>query len=398
MTSIPLEPEYQEQLLAVVPKFSAALGLPSCILLMAEVFLAHGLHNPALSKGGNPILRSLAFVAFFQALDALGWFLSTWAVPAGDFAYSTGNIQTCDFQGFLLQVVIGAPLFSCAMAWYFWLIVARGKTSQELLVYERWISPIIVLYAFGSSFFLLGKKMYNHIGAVCWIQGSPPGCGNSSYRGGGEPCERGDWAWLYGMVMFYIPLWICILLIVIFNISNYVKLRRDGDSGEARWFAAQSGLYALAFVVTWAPSTTWSGLHWKVDGGSFIVDILAAWFEPLGGFWNLLIFLRNRPASRRRVMRLVCCECCEPNDEDHDAIDADGPPPKEVPPPLPKHFRRKPGSSAGGGASAQNRSVDGFEDEQEEEQRHTSARRNRQRRPSDTHDESASMLEQSPDA
>jgi uncharacterized membrane protein YgcG len=331
--SVALEPEYQEQLLALVPKFSAAVGLPSCILLMSEVILAHQKGK----NGGNPILRSLGFVAFFLSLDALGWFLSTWAVPEGSFAFSAGNTQTCDFQGFLLQVVIGAPLFSMVVAWYFWLIVFWGKTAKELEAYERWVSPMIIIYAFGSAFFLLFKQMYNHIGAVCWIQGSPSGCGNSSFKGSGEvPCDRGDWAWLYGMVMFYLLLWICILCILCFNVSNYIRLRGDDDKEEASWFATQSFLYALAFVVTWAPSTTWSGLNWTADGGIFWVDLLAALFEPLGGFWNLLIFLHSRPASQRRVMRLLCLECREKTQDDNDEIDVDGPPPPPAAPLIAK--------------------------------------------------------------
>jgi hypothetical protein len=184
--------EYQEQLLAVVPKFSGGVGIPASILLMSEVVLAHmGSKN---QKGGNPILRSLAGTAFFLCLDAFGWFLSTWAVPEGDFAFSSGNVRTCEFQGFLLQVVIGAPLFSCTTAFYFWLHVVCGKETQDLVKYERVLVPLIVLYAFGSSFFLLAKGMYNHIGAVCWVIGSPPGCENSTFLPGEELCERGNWA------------------------------------------------------------------------------------------------------------------------------------------------------------------------------------------------------------
>ena len=133
------------------------------------------------------------------------------------------------------------------------------------------------------------------------------------------------------MVLFYIPLWICIVLIGFFNLSIYIKLRKGGESEEASWFAKQSFLYALAFVVTWAPSTTWSGLHWNLDGGSFAVDLLAAWFEPIGGLWNLLIFLRNRPHSRRRVMRLLCLECFEEKEEDNDVLDSNVPSPPPPP-------------------------------------------------------------------
>lgn len=348
MSSLPAA--YQEQLLAVVPKFSGAIGMPSNLLLMSEIVLAH-----TTSHSGNPILRSLAGVAFFLGLDAFGWFLSTWAVPEGDFAFSAGNLRTCEFQGFLLQVVIGAPLFCGSMAFYFWLIVCRRKSPEQLLRFERIIAPTIVLYAFGSAFFLLYKDMYNHVGAVCWVIGSPPGCENSSYHASEEPCERGNWSWLYGMVMFYIPLWICIVFIGMFNLNIVWELNKGGDREDARWFAVQSFLYALAFVVTWAPSTTWSGLHWKLDGGSFAVDLLAAFIEPMGGFWNLLIFLRNRPHSRSRIARLLCCECLEEKEADDEEIDDDGPPPQPASPLLQdisEVVANRPSTSTGAAADA----------------------------------------------
>jgi hypothetical protein len=404
-----LEPVYQEQLLALVPKFTAAVGFPSCILLMSEVILAH----QKSKNGGNPMIRSLAFAAFFQSLDALGWFLSTWAVPAGSFAFAAGNTQTCDFQGFLLQVVIGAPLFTLAMAWYFWLIVFCGKTASELLVYERWVSPIIVMYAFGSAFALLFLEMYNQIGAVCWIQGSPSGCGNSTFKGSDEEsCDRGDWSWLYGMITFYMLLWICLVFTLFFNVSNYIRLRGDDDKEEASWFATQSFMYALAFFVTWAPSTIWSGLQWTAEGGNFWVDLMAGIFEPLGGFWNLLIFLHSRPASSRRIMRLLCFECCEKTDDNVHEIDAPGPPPLPEAPLIPKNNSGmslsrqsagqsgrsgRPASSMRGSVNSRRRTSaaiaeeDHFSDEDEDHDHDTAApSRPLQKRPSDPHEGSGS--------
>ena len=94
----------QEQLLAVIPKFTALFGLPSALFVVWEVFSDHRRDR------GNPINRALAGACSFLAMDAFGWFLSTWAVPEGSFAYASGTQGSCSFQGFLLQVVIGAPL------------------------------------------------------------------------------------------------------------------------------------------------------------------------------------------------------------------------------------------------------------------------------------------------
>jgi len=110
----------------------------------------------------------------------------------------------------------------------------------------------------------------------------------------------------------------CICLIIVFNISIYMKL---DDDVEATWFARQSLFYTLAFFITWAPSTTWSVLHWTADGGNFWVDLASALLVPIGGLWYLLIFLQDRPASRRRITRYLCLECFEESEAGTSEID-----------------------------------------------------------------------------
>lgn len=181
----------QARFLAIVPHISGAIGLPCSLLLLSEIILLH-------RRGeGNTILRALGGITLFSALDQLGWFLSTWAAPEGSWEFSKGNTQTCDFQGFLLQVVVSAPLFSCANAFYFYLIVI-DTPEHRINRIETVVGSLIVAYGFGTAFWLLFKEQYNHIGAVCWTNGYPAGCGDSTYFGSDVPCERGNWAWLYG--------------------------------------------------------------------------------------------------------------------------------------------------------------------------------------------------------
>jgi hypothetical protein len=288
----------QEAILAIVPKITAAIGFPSAVLLTFLIVMDHR-HGK-----GTPMLRALLGVSIFEGLDAMAWFLSTWCAPYWtDFAFASGTIATCEFQGFWLQFVVGAPMCNCLLAYYFYQVAVYDRTANDIAGMEKYLLGGIVGYATITSFLLLGLKQYNHIGAVCWVIGSPPDCGNSIYKGGDELCERGDWAWLYGMVLFYIPLWICILLIIFYNIGIYRTL---AGSGEAHWFAIQSFLYAVAFCVTWAPSTTWSGMMWN-GGGGFPLDLASAICEPLAAFWNLLIFLRNRPNLRAKIFYYLCC-------------------------------------------------------------------------------------------
>jgi len=161
-----------------------------------------------------------------------------------------------------------------------------------------------------TLFILLGLGQCNHVGAACWVIGSPANCGHSSFKSNNDedgevvPCNWGDLAYVYSMVLFYIPLWVCIVLIIYFNASNYKELQ---GTSEAQWYAIQSLMYCAAFCLTWAPSTTWSAMHWN-GSSPFALDLASAFLEPLGAFWNLLIFLRNRPQARRKLSHLLCCE------------------------------------------------------------------------------------------
>ncbi|KAL7573588.1 hypothetical protein ACA910_008723 [Epithemia clementina (nom. ined.)] len=289
----------EQTALALAPKFSAGLGLPCGVLLSLYIW------RDQLSHKGNPMLRALLSVSFYEILDAMAWFLSTWAAPREtQWVWASGTQASCSLQGFFLQFVIGAPLSSCAMAFYFYLVVIHDKTQQDLARIERFILGGIFLYALTTSIVLLVLGQYNPIGAVCWVQGSPPLCGNSVYIANMDvPCDRGDWAWVYGMVLFYIPVWICYLCIIYCNFSIYWQIR---STPEGKWFALQSFYYGLAFCITWAPSTVWSALQWS-NGGSFWLDLASAIFEPLAGFWNLTIFLRNRPKIRKELKNILCC-------------------------------------------------------------------------------------------
>lgn len=74
--------------------------------------------------------------------------------------------------------------------------------------------------------------MYNKVGTVCWVIGSPPDCGHSSSTPSDIPCDRGDHAWLFGISLFYGPLWICVLLTIIAMGAIYIQVRNTFRKSE----------------------------------------------------------------------------------------------------------------------------------------------------------------------
>lgn len=167
--------------------------------------------------------------------------------------------------------------------------------------------------------------------------GEPAGCGNSSYQPSDVPCERGDYAWAWGLALFYGPLWVCVIACVTSMVILTLEvrkthrrslryssalgmghsLRRSGS--DSNKVAFQAMLYSFSFLVTWMPSTLWSIAHW-FGWSHYGLDIAAATAEPLQGFWNLMIFLKNRPNTLLKVRRVLSsilpCVFSPPDDFD----------------------------------------------------------------------------------
>lgn len=305
----------QEQVLAISPKVSSTISIPCSCFVVYEIWRERG--------RVTAVQRTLVAMSAVDVLASVAWFFSTWAVPAeSGFAYASGNEATCNAQGFLLQVAIGAPLYNCSLALLYLLMIKMRWTDQQLRKVERWIHAVVLVWTLGTAVLLLPLGQYNHIAAVCWVIGAPKGCGNSSFQEDpGVPCERGNYAWAWGLALFYIPLWICVLACCASMVLLYQEVRQthkrsmrysrsivglqprqtmQRSSQDTSRVAVQAILFSLSFLVTWMPSTLWSVAHW-FEWSHYGLDLAAAIAEPLQGLWNCLIFLNTRPKTVARI-------------------------------------------------------------------------------------------------
>ena len=269
------------------------------------------------------IHRTLISLDFdsFVAPSSSAWFMSSWAVPKGDWEFAVGNRATCNYQGFLLQLAIGAPLFNASLGLYYALMIRMKWTDKMLANIEYWVHGVIWTFSIGTSIALLPLKQYNQIGQVCWIIGSPVDCGDSTHISNPDvPCQRGNHAWLYGVFAFYGPLWVCVgcclvcMYLVYLEVRETFKrvrrysfdVRASGNIGrtEVDSVAIQAILYTVSFFITWMPSTLWSVAHW-FRFAAFWLDFLSAFCEPLQGMWNFLIFIRARRRTKNKIRRLL---------------------------------------------------------------------------------------------
>jgi hypothetical protein len=226
-------------LLAILPKIGASVSIPCSLFIISECISDH-------RRGrGTPIQRALLGMSFVDVLATTGWWLSNWAVPASTGNLGLGNVASCNFQGFLLQLAIGAPLYNCSLALYYLLVIRYNWTNAQLVKIERFVHAAILSFSIGTSIAGLPLTMYNRVGTVCWVVGSPPDCGNSITEFNEEvTCDRGDHAWLFGVFLFYFPLWLCVLLTVLAMVMIYLhvratfaRLRQYGfeDDSSDRW-------------------------------------------------------------------------------------------------------------------------------------------------------------------
>ena len=145
--------------------------------------------------------------------------MSTWAAPVDTGAPgAAGNEQTCSFQGFLLQIAIGAPLYNGALVLNYLLVIKYKWSNAQLLKLEPYLHAFIWIWCLGTSIVLLALHLLNFIGPVCWVA-DPPECFGDS-----PPSSCGN-AKIFATAFFCVPLWIAILMTIYALMNIYFSVR-----------------------------------------------------------------------------------------------------------------------------------------------------------------------------
>ena len=217
----------QDYALAIVPKITSSISIPCSLFIIVEALTDQYYRG----TGTTAIQRSLVGMSVVDVLASSGWWLSNWGLPrdnTGDTPLATGNQASCNYQGFMLQLAISAPLYNCSLALYYLLVIKYSWTNERLLQIERYVHAFIITFGLSTAIAGVPLTMYNRVGAVCWVIGVPENCGQSSIDplATDVPCQRGDHAWMFGLFLFYTPLWICVLFTVVAMILIYIQIRQ----------------------------------------------------------------------------------------------------------------------------------------------------------------------------
>lgn len=310
-----------------VPVVSGSLSLV-CSLFICFIILRD--HQYKLKR---VYYRLLLGVSIFDAISSAGIIPSALMVPRQDepFWGNHGNRITCNFQGFLS--VIGGfctPIYNAGLCLFFLLTIRHSlpeerfrKGGYELACHLFGILLGPTYGTLAASFGLLNPVI---AWQRCSVARYPDDC-HSKERGGN--CIRGG-SVPEGVLpaLFIGPHGAIFLLVVYSTVAIYLTVRSQERRMELRYNVARSSnyedrgskqvaiqaiLYQLGFLFSflWINASRFFPNTWSIESSStlsYIVYLLAQFFFPLQGVWNLLIFLfpRYRSLRRRNPNRSFC--------------------------------------------------------------------------------------------
>mmetsp|Transcript_50215 Transcript_50215/g.92857 ORF Transcript_50215/g.92857 Transcript_50215/m.92857 type:complete len:372 (-) Transcript_50215:456-1571(-) len=296
----------QQIALAVVPKISTVLSIVGSGWVTAEVLrderkLEGIYHRLMLTMSLGDIFRSAA------------QFLTTWPMPAdtpGVYG-AAGSTATCTAQGFFFQAGLPFILYNAYLALYFVMVLRWNWPNWRIRRYEPWALRITVALSACTSLAGLPLELYNAANLWCWI--APLNCAESQNKS----CERGENAWIYRYAFWYVWLWstiavntIC-MVVIFFTVRTQERRtsRTQGMDSDMRRkltrcrkvVAGQAIYYTVTFFMQTAFNTATRVIQQQTGKVYFPLVLLMAFFAPLNGFWNGLIYLRPRLLSLKEM-------------------------------------------------------------------------------------------------
>jgi hypothetical protein len=185
-------------------------------------------------------LRNSAYYRLMLAMSisdfivSIAWFCTTWPIPSdenspdnpSDKVYgNSGTMQTCTAQAFFIQLGIITPFYNALLACYYYLTIRREWKEEEFKRKVEYAGHFVsIAFGLGTSIAALVMKLFNNSIVWCWIAPYPfpTGCGNGPDQ---IPCERGHNANTYRWAFYYGPLWVMIVLVIIFMALVYAYVR-----------------------------------------------------------------------------------------------------------------------------------------------------------------------------
>lgn len=151
--------EPQRVALAVLPKIGSIPSLICSLLIIYSI-----LRDPQRRRQIH--YRLLIGFSIYDAIGDVGFFLSTWPIPADDATstsmYAAGNEVTCVVQGFVIQQTVVPSLYNLIMAIYYLLVLRYGWTERQIRPYEPLLQGFPPLWGIGTGCMAIVLRLYNN--------------------------------------------------------------------------------------------------------------------------------------------------------------------------------------------------------------------------------------------
>ena len=311
--------------LAYIPHITGALSVIGSAYIIFDVIFKKRLAADPKRRTYHRLILGLSIT---DLIASIAMFFSTWPIPqdspSGEYSAS-GTIATCDTQGFFIQLGgVSSPIYNAFLAVYYFLVVKYGYKQSDFIKLERIFHVLPWLIGITTATASLVLQQYNSANLWCWIAPTPLDCIDSLRSSDGTTtCVRGDNAWFYRLVFYFIWLWgsvicvtVCTLGVLYTVVVHVRKLNRrrhshTNTSADRHIYdvARQSVFYVGAFFITalFPSLVRMFQAKWNCTTTYFPLSVMTATFFPLQGLWNMLIYIQPRikeaGAAKRRASR-----------------------------------------------------------------------------------------------
>eukprot|EP00934_Nitzschia_sp_Nitz4_P001262 Nitzschia sp. Nitz4//scaffold22_size323478//10633//11970//NITZ4_000490-RA/size323478-processed-gene-0.434-mRNA-1//-1//CDS//3329542884//1262//frame0 len=309
----------QEKILILLTLFSCSLSIFGSSTIVYKV-----LHR----KNVTPYDRLMLGLSTCDIICSASLGLSPFLVPAATSPryWALGNDATCSMMGWFFQFSFSAIWYNGMLSYYYLLTIRFGVKREDFgRKYEIWMHALTWIWSLGTATYGSAIGLYHEleVGFGCWTNDFPEGCEAT------DSCT----SYYYGWVMGALPSIFMWLSLVVNNLVIVLYVRRmlgsdreyadelaERQAKQVREVAIQGYLYVGTFILSyWAAIAVRlfesAGYTYADESDFFIFLVLMAIFQPLQGFFNVLVY--NKPnyyrvrqafpdLTRLEAMQMAC--------------------------------------------------------------------------------------------
>jgi hypothetical protein len=223
----------QQVAITLAPAISGTLSIlgSSCIMwmLLAE-------NRKKLKSVKYRFLFALCVCDIINSLWFVFWSLPIPKDTPGVWG-AMGNYESCNAQGFALQIGISGSFYNGALSLYFLKSVCSSMKDEQIAKrYEKWIHFVCLVWPVGTAIAAWQQDLYAFSGLGCWIASEPLRC----HRRDDVDCIRGEDAYIYAWLYTGIPLILLCIFIAYSMGMIYMKVKNISHRAE-RWSIGMVG-------------------------------------------------------------------------------------------------------------------------------------------------------------